>query len=91
MPENAMSAVDATQLAIRKYVLDTFPAARSRELGDEDSLLEQGTIDSLGVLEIVGFLEKHFNITLSDEEMVAEHFDSITSLARFVRQKLGSE
>jgi acyl carrier protein len=91
MPEQTASISDATQSTIREFILDKFPAARGRELSDKDSLLEQGTVDSLGVLEIVGFLEKQFGFTLSDEEMIADHFDSIASMARFVRQKQGTE
>ena len=91
MPEQTVSTADAAQSTIRKFILEKFPAARGREMTDEDSLLEQGTVDSLGVLEIVGFLETQFGFTLSDDEMVADHFDSIASMARFVRQKLGAE
>jgi acyl carrier protein len=91
MPEQTVSSADAAQSTIREFIFDKFPAARGREMSDEDSLLEQGTVDSLGVLEIVGFLEKQFGFTLSDDEMVADHFDSIASMARFVRQKLGTE
>ncbi len=91
MPEDTPSTVDATQAAIREFILDKFPVARGREMTDDDSLLEQGTVDSLGVLEIVGFLEQQFGITLTDDEMVADHFDSIASMARLVRQKRGAE
>lgn len=91
MPEQTTAAPDSAQLAIREFILEKFPAARGQNVSDEDSLLEQGTVDSLGVLEIVGFIEKQFGFTLSDEEMVADHFDSIASMARFVREKLGTE
>lgn len=91
MSEETPTKIDATQATIREFILSKFPIARSHKMTDEESLLDRGIIDSLGVLEIVGFLEKQFGITLTDEEMVADHFDSITSIARFVRQKLGNE
>lgn len=82
---------DEIQNTIREFILQQFPTARKRGIGDDESLLEQGVIDSLGVLEIVKFIESQFEITLSDEEMVADHFDSIPAMARLVCAKLGME
>jgi acyl carrier protein len=75
---------------IRSFILDHFPAARQRSLLDEDSLLESGVVDSLGVLEVVEFLESEFQITLSDDDLLAEHFETIASLADFVQARLNT-
>lgn len=68
---------------IRTFVLARFPIAAKKGLKNTDSLLESGIVDSLGILEIVAFLEKEFGITISDEELVPENFESIESLAKF--------
>jgi len=52
-------------------------------------LIEQGIVDSMGILEIVTFVETEFCIVLSDDEMLGENFDSIHSLATFVHTRLG--
>lgn len=54
---------------------------------DDASLLENGVIDSMNVIELVLFLEEQFGIKVADDEIVPDHFDSISCLANFVRQK----
>jgi len=73
---------------IRDFVWAEFPLARKQELGIDDALMESGAIDSMGVLEIVTFLESTFDMVLDDDEVASETFDSIGSLATLVEQKL---
>jgi acyl carrier protein len=82
---------DETQAAIHEFILQQFPTARKRGVSETDSLLEQGIIDSMGILELVNFIEGRFSITLTDDEMVADHFESIQSMALLVRSKQGAE
>jgi acyl carrier protein len=79
--------VDSTQIRIRDFILNQFPIARKRSVGDSDPLLGQGILDSLGILEVVAFVEREFEITVADEELVPESFESIASIARFVDSK----
>ena len=72
---------------IRKFVMERFPLARQRRIGDDDSFLESGIIDSLGILELVSFVEKEFEITVSDEELLPENFESFRCLIAFVERK----
>lgn len=46
-----------------------------------------GIIDSTGILELVGFLEKHYGIAVTAEEIVPEHFESVHSISRLVKSK----
>jgi acyl carrier protein len=73
---------------IRDFVWAEFPLARKQELGIDAPLMESGAIDSMGVLEIVTFLETTFDIVLDDEEVASDTFDSIAALATLVEQKL---
>lgn len=79
-----MTQLSITAGAVREWVYQTFPAAREREVGDTDSLLDSGIIDSMGTLEVVDFLETGFGVEVLDDEMVADHFDSIHSISMFV-------
>ena len=72
---------------IREFVRSRFPLARNLEFSDEDSLLDAGVIDSLGILDLVGFLEETFGLQASDEDLNPENFDSIATLVRFVESK----
>jgi acyl carrier protein len=56
-------------------------------LDREASLLEQGIIDSTGVLELVCFLEQRFGIEVLDEELLPENLDSVKRIVAFVERK----
>ena len=74
--------------SIRQFVVQKFPLARRRAVGDGDNLLESGIIDSLGVLELVTFLQSEFSLQVEDDELTPENFQSIHSIAQFVEQRL---
>lgn len=53
-------------------------------LADDESLTTSGVIDSMGVLELVLFLEQAFGVQVADHEITAENIGSIRNIARFV-------
>lgn len=63
---------------------DGFPYA------DDASFLREGIIDSLGVVELVAFVQKQYGITVAQSEVIPDNFDSVAKLAAFVRRKLAS-
>ena len=83
VPENR----DAV-LRIRQFVLQKFPLARRRNVSDRDNLLESGIIDSLGVLELVTFMQQEFSVAIADEDLTPENFQNIESMVRFVQHSL---
>ena len=54
---------------------------------DDDSFLQEGIVDSVGVMDLVSFVEDNFKVEVSDHEIVPDNFDSINKLARYVRSK----
>ena len=73
---------------IRKFVFDNFLFdAAEGDLGNDDSFLEQGVIDSTGVLELVEWLEETFDFAVDDEELIPENLDSVNKLAAFITKK----
>ncbi|HVV01369.1 MAG TPA: acyl carrier protein [Verrucomicrobiae bacterium] len=54
---------------------------------DDASLLREGIIDSLGVVELVEFLQSHFGVKVEQQEVRPENFDSVAKLAAYVRRK----
>jgi acyl carrier protein len=74
---------------IQAFVLEKFPLARKAGIGKDTPLLEKGILDSLGILDVVGFLETEFSIVVNDEELVPENFQSLGTLSAFVLKKNG--
>lgn len=72
---------------IHKWVINHFPLAKERNIGTSDSLLDSGIVDSLGTLDIVMFLEQEFGLIVDEEEMLADHFDSVETISKLVGSK----
>jgi len=72
---------------IREFVLKAFPLARKSAVNGNQKWLETGVIDSLGILDLVHFLEQQFSIQVADEELLPENFESLDAVAAFVRKK----
>jgi acyl carrier protein len=72
---------------LREFIVERFLFGRAAPIGDGDSLLERGLIDSTGVLEIVTFLEQRFGIVVDDEELVPANLDSIERIAGYLERK----
>jgi acyl carrier protein len=85
-----MSDIQTVNSRIREFVLATFPLARKRGVKDNDHLLDNGIVDSMGVLELVEFLQQEFGLQVSDEELLPENFQNIQQVANFVSAKLGT-
>jgi len=82
-----MNLRSTVQGSIRSFILQKFPAARKRSIGDDTPLLDSGIIDSLGILDVVAFLEQTFNIAVSDHELIPENFADINRMAAFAERK----
>jgi len=79
---------DVIQGQLKSFITKQFPLARKRNLGIDDRLLGEGIIDSLGVLDIVGYLETEFRISIADDDLTPENFETIGRLTAFVERKL---
>ena len=74
---------------IRQYVLEKLDARGFAAVGDADSLVEGGVADSLGVIQMVAFLEETFGIRIGDHEIVQDNFRTVDALVHFVTVKTG--
>ncbi len=73
---------------IRHHILENFLFTDDEsQLQDDASFLEEGIVDSTGVLELVMFVEETFGVAVQDEEIVPENFDSVKQMARYVQRK----
>jgi acyl carrier protein len=77
---------DETVQTIRRFVLTSFYVPED-EFTDDASLIDNGIVDSTGVLEVTAFLESTFGISVADAEIIPENMESIERLAAFVGRK----
>jgi acyl carrier protein len=78
-----------TKQRIRQFIIENFLFEEDDNLKEDTSFLENGIIDSTGVLELVMFIEETYGINVEDDEMVPENLDSISNIAEYVQRKRG--
>ena len=70
---------------IREFIVNNFLLGEDDgSLNIDSSLLEQGVIDSTGVIELVSFVEDDLEVEVPDSDVVPAHFGSISALADYV-------
>ena len=73
---------------VRSFIIKNFLFGDDNGLKDDASFLDEGVIDSTGVLELVAFLEENFGITVEDDELIPENLDSIINVVEYLNKKM---
>lgn len=74
--------------AVEQFIIEEIGASRGIESLDRDSdLLASDVLDSLAVLELVGFLEERFEIEIADQDLIPENFQSVSAVVAFLGRK----
>ena len=79
---------NGTKQKIKEFIIDNFLFGDDGGLKDDTSFLNEGIVDSTGILELVSFLEEEFSITVEDEELLPENLDSINNVVTYLQRKL---
>jgi acyl carrier protein len=80
----------STAESIEGFLVEELAAAQAGAGIDHDEdLLAAELIDSLGIQELVKFLERTYAIQVEDDDLVAENFQTINAIAGFVEAKRG--
>ncbi|NQU25300.1 MAG: acyl carrier protein [Candidatus Nealsonbacteria bacterium] len=72
---------------IRNYLLSHSATAGVADLADNESLLDAGVIDSAAMIDLIVFLEKGCRITIDEDDMIPENFDSVDAIVAYVDGK----
>lgn len=74
---------------IKKFIIDNYlKATKDARLSDDDSFLEEGIIDSIGVIELTNFIQRRYGIKIEVTEIIPENFDTLNNLQRYITKKL---
>jgi acyl carrier protein len=76
---------------IRGCLVDIDVINDDEQLDADESLFERGLIDSLGITILITHLEKKYGISVPQQDLLPDHFDSINAIADYVNSKLRSD
>lgn len=83
---------DDSKAKLRQYIAHNLLFSDDGFTYDDDaSLLEAGIVDSLGVMELVLFVEEAFGVKVEDQDVTPDNFDSINKLADYVCSRMARE
>lgn len=73
---------------LRAFIVDELRNGWVPEaITDDLQLIRRGVVDSMGLFELVAMLEREFAIEVRDDELVLDHFETVSAVAAFVRSK----
>lgn len=75
------------QNKIRTFIIDNYLFGEDEGLESSTSFLDEGIVDSTGILELIEFISQEFSITVEDDELVPENLDSIDNVTAFIGRK----
>jgi acyl carrier protein len=80
--------IDDVRQTLRNHILGTYLfTADPSALGDDDSFQERRHIDSMGMMQLIQFIEAEFQIKLHETDLVPETLDSVNRLVRLIAGK----
>lgn len=73
---------------LRQFILNNYLFTDDQSaLADDTSFLDNGILDSMGILELIDFLDETFSVKVAGDELVPENLDSINSVLKFLAAK----
>ncbi len=80
-----------TQEQLKEYVLSEFMFDQNPEALTADyDLLNNGVIDSMGILDLVSFMEEKFGVQVGDDEITPDNFRNLDTLVKMIETKSGA-
>ena len=72
---------------VREYIIENFLYGDGEGLNQNTSFIQEGIVDSIGMMELTDFIESHYRINIKDHELIPQNLDSLENLEAFITQK----
>jgi len=88
MEKSASVASGQVRESVKRFIVENFLFGDAGRMpAAEASLIENGIIDSTGILELIEFIEAEYGIEIDQQETTPQNLDSVENIARFVERK----
>jgi acyl carrier protein len=85
---NKVRKIMSVKDEIKQYIAENILfSSNGFTLDDDESFLEAGVVDSLGVVELVAFVEETYQLEVPDDDIVPANFDSVDNLAAYISRR----
>lgn len=82
--------MSTTEQFVSRFIVEQIlRGTPTAELAADRLLLEEGVLDSLGLQQLVSFIESEFDIEIDDDYLTPENFESVRAIASFVDEIRG--
>lgn len=75
------------QAELLRYISTEITKGKGGAISPQDDLLSNGVLDSLGILQLVSFIEDRFGIQVPDEDVVYDNFYSVEKLSDYLAKQ----
>lgn len=83
-----MLSKNSVKETVRQFILTNFMVAPdAARFADHESFLKKGIIDSMGVMELLAFIQRRFGFKVEPREVTPENFDSLDNLEKYILSK----
>ena len=72
---------------IKNFIIENFLYGQNDGFGEDVSFMQKGIIDSTGIVELISFVEEKYGISIADDELIPDNFDSVNKLSAFINRK----
>jgi acyl carrier protein len=85
----AVEQTDTIKSQLREFIREVADTKGVTSFTDQESLTENGVIDSLSIFRLVSFLEERFGVRIGDEEINYDNLQSVETIEQLVVSKQG--
>jgi acyl carrier protein len=78
-------------IQIEEQLIDYFKQNADMTVDSKTLLLEEKIIDSMGVIELVAFIEATYGVDLMDDDLTVENFKDIDTIVKLISEKKGTQ
>ena len=71
---------------LSRFIAERLLQDRDAKIDPNESLLDRGLVDSVGLLNLITFLENETGVRIPEEAMIPEHFESVVSMEALVAE-----
>lgn len=76
-----------TATILNEYIQERWMNGSGHDLDESQDLLATGVIDSLGILQLVTYIEEKFSLQVPDEDVTIENFHSLKAMTAYLASR----